>query len=138
MIVLVCISFFFGVHPGWHVVLVFPAVGLMLGVTIAGGIAAAFLCAKFRDFQFLLMFLLQIGQFITPVFYTLSLFPKKYLLLAYLNPLAGPMELFRFGLTGMGHFSPGGFSLSLLMGFLMILASLTILYEMEDDLIDNL
>ena len=138
MLVLMIIVLIYGLNLGWHLLLIVPAVAFVVVVTIAAGVASAFLCAKFRDFRFLLSFLLQLGQFLTPVFYTLSLFPKKYLWLAYLNPLAGPMELFRFGLTGISHFSLWGLGLSLLMDGLLALAAFKILYELEDDLIDYL
>jgi len=137
-VVLFLITFYFQLYPGWHILLFVPAVGLVLALTASVGTSVAMLCAKYRDFRFLANFCLQVFVFASPVFYTLGMFHQNTLWVAYLNPLAGPIELFRLGVIGTGHFYPLGFMLSLTMELLVLLIGLRIVYELEDDLIDTI
>jgi lipopolysaccharide transport system permease protein len=51
---------------------------------------------RYRDAQLILPFLLQIGQFLTPVFYPISAIPGKWHFLVALNPVASIAELTRW------------------------------------------
>jgi len=138
VLVLFIITFYFQLYPGWNIVLFVPAVALVLILTASVATSVAMLCAKYRDFRFLTTFCLQVFVFASPVFYTLSMFHPNTFWVAYLNPLAGPIELFRLGVIGTGHFYVPGFMLSLTMELLVLLVGMRIVYELEDDLIDTI
>jgi len=54
----------------------------------------------FRDLKHIIPFLVQIGMFVSPIAYPLSVIPEKWKGLYQCNPLVGIMELFRFLLMG--------------------------------------
>jgi lipopolysaccharide transport system permease protein len=125
-----------GLHPGWFVLLLPAAVVLVVLVAAFTGISVALLSCKYRDFTFLVSFALQIFQFVTPVFYSVSLFGPKMQILAYLNPLTGPFELFRLSVTGTSHFWLPGFLISLAGDLIVILIGCRVVYLLEDELVD--
>ena len=73
---------------------------MMCASTAIGlGLIAATFNAKFRDFQQLIPFLLQMGMYISPVGYLNQLVPKKWEVIYSLNPLAGIINGFRWTLV---------------------------------------
>jgi lipopolysaccharide transport system permease protein len=69
---------------------------LALAATLGAGCWLAALCVKFRDFRYVLPFLVQLLLFLTPVIYPVSYAQQGWTrwLLA-LNPMSGPIALFR-------------------------------------------
>ncbi|HTF21904.1 MAG TPA: ABC transporter permease [Chryseolinea sp.] len=75
---------------------------LTLIATIGPGCLLSALNVKYRDFRYVIPFLVQILFFLTPVIYPVSLL--KYPLLQYLivcSPMYAVVELFRYPLTGI-------------------------------------
>jgi lipopolysaccharide transport system permease protein len=127
---------FHGIFPGWHFLLLFPAILLTFLFAAALGLIIAGWNVKYRDFRYLTPFLLQLLLFVSPVLYSLSLVPENIGWLPYLNPLAGIFELFRLAITGLGHFSLPGFCLSLLSGVLLAAFSIRSFHRIEEELAD--
>lgn len=92
---------FYGVVPS--VALLTLPVFAILAVLAALGISfwLSALNVGYRDVRYALPFLTQIWLYATPVVYPMSLIPKKWQVLAALNPLAGVVEGFRWALTGV-------------------------------------
>ena len=74
----------------------------LLGVLAAlgMGIWLSSLTIRYRDFQHVIPFLVQIGLYATPIAYPASMIPDKYQLLYHLNPMAGVVEGYRWSLMG--------------------------------------
>lgn len=75
-------------------VLVVLLVMFSLGVSLF----LAALNVKYRDVKYIVPFIIQLGLFVTPVIYPISMIPERYRLLAALNPLSGIIETFRASL----------------------------------------
>lgn len=87
------------ITPSWQIIF-FPIFIMMSASTAIGlGLIAATLNAKFRDFQQLIPFLLQMGMYISPVGYLNQLVSRKWELVYSLNPLAGIINGFRWSLV---------------------------------------
>ena len=54
----------------------------------------------YRDVRYVIPFLIQLGLFITPVIYPVSIVPEKYAWILYLNPMTGIIESYRTCLLG--------------------------------------
>lgn len=99
------VALWFGHWPTWHW-LVLPVFVLMtLGAAFGLGLWFTALTVKYRDFRFIVPFLLQIGIFVSPVGYRTDFFPNWRDLLA-LNPLTGIIDGFRWCLLGGSHSLP--------------------------------
>lgn len=62
---------------------------------------------RYRDVRHALPFLIQIGMFVTPVIYPLSLLPEKWGWLLKINPLTGIIEGYRSAIFGLPFDWPG-------------------------------
>jgi lipopolysaccharide transport system permease protein len=98
-----CILFlmmiWYRIMPSWQIIF-FPVFIAMCAMTAIGlGLIAATFNAKFRDFQQLIPFLLQMGMYVSPVGYLNQLITKKWELVYSLNPLAGIINGFRWSLV---------------------------------------
>ena len=67
---------------------------------LALGLWFAALNVKYRDFQYTVPFIIQIGLFVTPVAYTTSSLPNPIRGILALNPMTSVIEGFRWGLLG--------------------------------------
>lgn len=78
--------------PFFFVINVVAALGI--------GVWLSALTIRYRDFQHVVPFLVQIGLYATPIAYPASLVPEKYQVLYHLNPMAGIVEGFRYAILG--------------------------------------
>jgi lipopolysaccharide transport system permease protein len=101
-IIFICISIYYNQPVHWSAIYYFPA-GIFLILLSAFGLGT-FLSAlniKYRDFRYLIPFLMQVLFFASQVIYPLQIIKNpllKYVLSA--NPVNGAIELFRAALTG--------------------------------------
>ncbi len=92
----------YGHWPTWHW-LVLPVFAVMaLAAAFGLGLWFTALTVRYRDFRFIVPFLLQVGIFVSPVGYRTDFFPNWRDLLA-LNPLTGIIDGFRWCLLGGAH-----------------------------------
>jgi lipopolysaccharide transport system permease protein len=82
---------------GWSLnLLMAPA--LLLGVVfiaLGAGTCLSALTVNYRDFRYVLPFMVQFWMFVTPVVYPASLVPTQWRWLIFLNPMSGLIEGFR-------------------------------------------
>lgn len=91
---------YYGIHPTWTLLLL-PVMGIILVMTSLGvGILIAALNVKYRDFRYVVPFLLQVWMFATPVVYPASMVPERWRWVVALNPMSGMVEGFRACLLG--------------------------------------
>ena len=95
------------INPNIYVLLIPVLVLMMAGLGLGFGIIISSLTTKYRDFQFLIVFGVQLFMYATPIVYPLSLAQEKlgsYAWTAKLNPMTSIIETFKFALIGKGHF----------------------------------
>jgi len=73
---------------------------LVFSVSIGSGLWIAALMVKYRDFRFIIPFIVSYGVLISPVVLKTSSFPEPWRLLYSLNPLVGIIDGFRWCLLG--------------------------------------
>ena len=71
---------------------------MVLAIGISTWLAA--ITVVYRDFRFVVPFMLQIWMYVTPVIYPLSFIPQEWRWLSYLNPLTGWVEGLRASVLG--------------------------------------
>jgi lipopolysaccharide transport system permease protein len=103
-----------GFLPDWRAVFLplFVLCGILASLGPSLYITA--LNVKYRDFRYIIPFLVQFGLYISPVGFSSSVVPAKWRLLYNLNPVAGVIDGFRWSLlAGQSQLYLPGFSLSL-------------------------
>jgi lipopolysaccharide transport system permease protein len=103
VLVFVILCIWYKQTVAWNVILFFPA-GILVTLLAAFGMGTFFaaLNLKFRDFRYVVPFMLQVLFFSSQVIFPLQSIHQtnlKYILA--LNPLNGAIELFRSPLTGL-------------------------------------
>jgi lipopolysaccharide transport system permease protein len=104
----------YGVKPGWQIALlpVFVLLALMCAAGLGAWLSA--LNVKYRDFIFVVPFIVQLGLYISPVGFSSSVVPDRWRLLYALNPMVGVIDGFRWCvLGGPSPITRGSFLVSL-------------------------
>ena len=98
--ILIVLMFWYSYFPTWHMLLL--PLFLLLGFFAAfgSGLFIASLNVKYRDFRFIIPFVVQLGLYISPVAFSTTLVPEKFQILYYLNPMVAVIDGFRWAISG--------------------------------------
>lgn len=131
---------FYGVVPGWAVVLLPLFVVLALVSSLAVGLWLAAMNAIYRDFRYVIPFIVQIGMFISPVVYSTDSIrhrlPEWAMTLYLLNPMAGVIEGFRWALLGTARAPGMELALSAAAATVILVAGMFYFRRMERTIAD--
>lgn len=98
---LAIVMLFFGIVPGPQILLLPLVLAATLVVSAAFALWLSAVNGIYRDVQFAVPFVLQLGMMISPVVYeTEAVVPERWRSLYYLNPLAGLLQVYRWMLLG--------------------------------------
>jgi lipopolysaccharide transport system permease protein len=99
MVLLVGLMVFYKVWPGWPI-LALPIFTLLALLASGGaGIWLAAVNVKYRDFRYVVPFIVQFGLYVSPVGFSSSIVPAKWRLLYDLNPMVGVIDGFRWSIS---------------------------------------
>ncbi len=99
MVLLAGIMIIYHVSWGWPL-LVLPVFTLIALLASCGaGIWLAALNVKYRDFRYVVPFIVQFGLYISPVGFSSSVIPEKFRLLYAANPMVGVIDGFRWSIS---------------------------------------
>ena len=102
--------------PSWHILFLPAFLLAAILATIGPALWISALNVRFRDFRYILPFIVQFGLYISPVGFSSSVISEKWRLAYYLNPMAGIIDGFRWCiLGGQSRFYTPGFILSFLV-----------------------
>ena len=98
--ILVGLMIWYQFMPGWQVLLlpVFTAIAIIASLGIGLWITA--LNVKYRDFRYVIPFIVQLGLYVSPVGFSSSIVPEHWRLVYSLNPMVGVIDGFRWCLLG--------------------------------------
>ena len=109
--------------PGWQMLLLPLFVVLAFLASLGPGLWITALNVKYRDFRYIVPFLVQFGLYVSPVGFSSSVVPEQWRLLYSLNPVVGIIDGFRWCILGgeSAIYWPGmGMSLSVTAFFLWL------------------
>jgi lipopolysaccharide transport system permease protein len=116
--------------------LMFPVLVLLTTILALGaGMWLSALNVKYRDVAAMIPFLVQIGMFVTPIYYPSSLLPEKWQWLLKLNPLTGIIENIRASLLGR-PFDWQALAVSAVIALLLLISSAYAFKRMEKSFAD--
>jgi lipopolysaccharide transport system permease protein len=70
------------------------------GFSLGCGLLLAALNVQYRDFRYVIPFVVQLGLFISPIAFSSADVPERWRMVYALNPLAGIIDGFRWSLFG--------------------------------------
>ena len=103
---LVLMMIWYQVQPSWHLLALPLFTLLALGASTGAGLWLAALTVQYRDFRYVVPFLIQFGQLLSPVGFSSSLIRDNYGQIVFglyaLNPMVGVIHGFRWSISGGG------------------------------------
>ncbi len=86
--------------PGWQLAALPGFLLLAFGLSLGLGLFFAALNVEYRDFRYIVPFLVQFGLFVSPIAFSTSDVPAQWRALYALNPMVGIIDGFRWSLLG--------------------------------------
>lgn len=84
--------------PDWRVLTLPLFVTLASAAALGAGLWLCALNVEYRDFRYIIPFIVQFGLYLSPVGFSSSVVPEKWRLLYSLNPMVGVIDGFRWAL----------------------------------------
>lgn len=86
--------------PGWRILSLPIFIIIAFAAAMGAGLWLTALNVKYRDFRYVIPFIVQVGLYISPVGFSSSIVPDKWRLLYSINPMVGVIDGFRWALLG--------------------------------------
>jgi lipopolysaccharide transport system permease protein len=122
--ILAGVMVWYGYAPTWRIAALPIFVGVAFLAALGAGVWVAALNVKYRDFRYVIPFVVQLGIYISPVGFASSVVPENWRLLYSLNPIVAVIDGFRWAILGTTGFYWEGFLLSLTVIAVLLVAGI--------------
>lgn len=90
----------YGFYPDWRILTLPLFIFVAFLTALAAGLWVAALNVEYRDFRYIVPFIVQFGLYISPVGFSSSVIPERWRLIYSLNPMVGVIDGFRWAILG--------------------------------------
>jgi lipopolysaccharide transport system permease protein len=136
-LILACLMVWYGYLPGWQIFTLPLFILFLFAAAIGPGLWIAALNVKYRDFRYIVPFIVQFGLYVSPVGFSSSVVPEKWRLLYSLNPMVGVIDGFRWAiLGGESQIYWQGFTLSLALVLTVLVTGIVYFRKTEKSFAD--
>jgi len=121
LVMLAIVMLWYGFLPGWRIVLLPAFIALAVLASLGPALWLTALNVKYRDFRFVIPFVVQFGLYVSPIGFSSAAVPEAWRFWYSLNPVVGVVDGFRWCLLGGESplYLPGFFiSLAVVAGML--------------------
>jgi lipopolysaccharide transport system permease protein len=98
--ILVVLMVWYQFMPGWKILLLPAFAGIAFTASLGVGVWITAFNVKYRDFRYIIPFIVQLGLYLSPVGFSSSIIPEQWRLVYSLNPMVGVIDGFRWCLLG--------------------------------------
>lgn len=131
-IILLGLMAWYNFVPSWRIVTLPLFIAIAFAASMGAGLWLASLNVKYRDFRYIVPFIVQFGLYISPVGFSSTIVPEQWRFLYSLNPIVGVIDGFRWAiLGGESNLYLPGFLLSLGLVFLLLSSGIWYFRKME-------
>jgi lipopolysaccharide transport system permease protein len=116
------------------------AIGAVLVAATLGfaiGLWTSPMNAQYRDVRFTLAYILEFWALLTPVMYPLSKIPQQYHWIVFLNPMAGVVQAFKWGVLGIEELDPDVFLVNVAVTLVVLVSGLWYFTRVEAQAVDR-
>jgi lipopolysaccharide transport system permease protein len=99
-VILLALMVYYWYAPGWNMLLLPLFILLALLASLGPGLWITALNVKYRDFRYVIPFVVQFGLYVSPVGFSSGIIPARWRLLYSLNPMVGVIDGFRWCILG--------------------------------------
>lgn len=86
--------------PSWRILTLPFFIIIAFAASMGAGLWLAALNVKYRDFRYIVPFIVQFGLYISPVGFSSTIVPQEWRLVYSLNPMVGVIDGFRWAILG--------------------------------------
>jgi lipopolysaccharide transport system permease protein len=123
--------------PGWQILFLPVFAVLAFFASLGPGLWLTALNVKYRDFRYIIPFIVQFGLYVSPVGFSSSIVPEQWRLFYSLNPVVGIIDGFRWCiLGGQSEFYLPGFLVSIAVTLLFLWLGIRKFRSMEKSFAD--
>jgi lipopolysaccharide transport system permease protein len=134
-VILGAMMIFYRFIPSWRILTLPVFVLLSMMISLGPGLFVTALNVKYRDFRFVLPFMIQFGLYVCPVGFSSSLIKEKFgevaFLIYSLNPMVGVIDGFRWAIIDEASFSLPSFLISLTVASVLFVTGIWYFRKME-------
>ena len=118
--------------PDWRILTLPFFILIASAASMGAGLWLAALTVQYRDFRFVVPFIIQFGLYISPVGFSSNIVPEQWRLLYSINPMVGVIDGFRWAiLGGNANIYMPNFLLSIGLVFLLLWSGIWYFRKME-------
>ena len=99
-VILVGLMLWYGFAPDWRILTLPMFIFVAFAAAIGAGLWVAALNVKYRDFRYIVPFVVSLGLYISPVGFSSSIVPESWRLVYSINPMVGVIDGFRWAILG--------------------------------------
>jgi lipopolysaccharide transport system permease protein len=136
-VLLIALMLWYRIIPGWQIV-VLPFF-VLLAFTVSCGLGAwiTALNVKYRDFRYVVPFMIQLGLYVSPVGFSTNIVPEQWRLVYSLNPMVGIIDGFRWCLLdGQTKIYPPSLASSFVVSIILFVLGIRQFRRMETSFAD--
>jgi len=138
-ILLGIIMLWYGFVPSWKIVFVPLFLILAMIVSLGAGFFLSALNVKYRDFKYIVPFIIQFGLYVSPVGFSSDIIPQKWRFIYSINPMVGVIDGFRWSIIGKGvEFYIPGFLISIFLAILLFIIGIIYFRKTEKTFADRI
>lgn len=136
-VIVIALMIWYQFVPGWQIVFLPLFILMATFVTIGLGLLISALNVKYRDFRYIVPFIVQFGLYISPVGFKSDIVPEHLRFWYSLNPMVGVIDGFRWCLLGGNSaFDTSGFLISLIVSVFIFIIGFAYFRKMERSFAD--
>lgn len=130
--ILLALMAWYNFVPSWRILTLPVFISIAFAASMGAGLWLASLNVQYRDFRYIVPFIVQFGLYISPVGFSSSLVPEKWRFIYSLNPMVGVIDGFRWAiLGGESHLYLPGFLLSFALVISLLFSGIWYFRKME-------
>jgi len=119
LVMLAALMAWYGYAPGWQILMLPFFLALTVLASLGPALLTTALNVKYRDFRYIIPFIVQVGLYVSPVGFSSAVVPEAWRFWYSLNPMVGVIDGFRWCVFG-------GQSELYIPGFLVSLAVIAV------------
>ncbi|MDH6063298.1 ABC transporter permease [Umezakia ovalisporum] len=131
-IILLALMAWYNFVPSWRILTLPLFIAVAFAASMGAGLWLASLNVQYRDFRFIVPFIVQFGLYVSPVGFSSTIVPPQWRFLYSLNPMVGVIDGFRWAiLGGKSQLYLPGFILSMALVALLLASGIWYFRKME-------
>jgi lipopolysaccharide transport system permease protein len=136
-LILAALMLWYGFLPDWRLLTLPLFILLAFAAAMGPGLWIAALNVKYRDFRYIIPFIVQFGLYVSPVGFSSTIVPEQWRLWYSLNPMVGVIDGFRWAILGGDtKIYWQGFSLSIALVVLVLVTGIVYFRKTEKTFAD--